>query len=167
MPIGVVRKNIAMSVSATTRWDVWARSQNRTNVVAGMSNAKAIALYARSVIARTFQDRRKSPSELRNRSRTVCHIAQSPPRRRLTMRWLDGRAIGPRGDEDCEGCYWGVYAPELSPGVTHVRYTCRVGVRSVLETRVSAIFQVSAPSPSIRPGYDSVIWKASSCCPKR
>src|SRR5204863_6773796 len=74
MPVGVVRKNIAISVSATTRWDVRARSQYRSNVVPGMSNANAIALYARSVIERTLQERRKSPSAPRNMSRAERHI---------------------------------------------------------------------------------------------
>ena len=50
IPTGVVKKNMAISTSATTRSDVPDRSQHNSQVVAGVRIAKAINLYATSVI---------------------------------------------------------------------------------------------------------------------
>ncbi len=75
IPTGVVKKNSAMSTSATTRLDVPARNPCKSKVVAGMSTAKANALYATSVNARLRHARQKSPVALVKSARTVFHIA--------------------------------------------------------------------------------------------
>src|SRR5215471_15229309 len=64
IPAGVVKKNNAMSTSAMTRSDVPERSQYNSQVVAGIRIAKAISLYARSVIAMLRQVRRRSPKAM-------------------------------------------------------------------------------------------------------
>src|SRR5688572_30889512 len=78
IPSGVVRKNIGMSTSAMTRSDVLARSQYNSSDTAGLRTAKAIALYARSVVARLRQRRRtrseEHTSELQSQSNLVCRL---------------------------------------------------------------------------------------------
>ncbi|HEU5444926.1 MAG TPA: hypothetical protein VFU70_05105 [Pseudolabrys sp.] len=75
IPTGVVKRNMAISTSATTRSDVPDRSHYNSQVVAGVRIAKAINLYATSVYAMLRHARRKSLEARVKSDRIMFHIA--------------------------------------------------------------------------------------------
>ena len=77
MPAGFVKKKRAMSTSATTRSDVPARNRYSSQLAAGVSTAKAIALKVRSVTANVRHAERKSPAASAKSVRTVCGMLLS------------------------------------------------------------------------------------------